>query len=161
MNYRGHVRVNPDLLLEFFLTFARAEFALKNSGFVKGNEREVSADWDGFTASIKSSFTKDKSDDLVQAVNYILDNPPMKQVLRKNTLMWEANVPDGNLTEIEVLIWLVRRIRNNLFHGGKHNIALFEDTERTTRLLKSSLIIIQECLLLAPHVKTTYDEATI
>lgn len=161
MNYREHVRVNPDLLLEFFLIFARAEFALKNSGFVKGNEREASPDWDRFAASIKNSFAKDKSDDLTQAANYILNNPPMKQVLRQNTLMWKANVPHGKLTDIEVLIRLVRRIRNNLFHGGKHNIALFEDTERTTRLLKSSLIVIQECLLLAPHVKTTFDEAII
>ena len=80
MNYREHDRVNPDLLLEFFLTFARAEFALKNSGFVKGNEREVLPDWNRFAASIKNSFTKDKSDDLTQAANYIMDNPPMKQV---------------------------------------------------------------------------------
>jgi hypothetical protein len=161
MNYRDHDRVNPDILLEFFLTFARAEFALKNSGFVKGNEGKVSPDWDGFAASITDTFTKHKSDDLRQAANYILDNPPMKQVLRQNTLMWEANVPDGNLKEIEVLIRLVRRIRNNLFHGAKHNITVFEDTERTSQLLKSSLIVIQECLLLVPLVKAIYDEATI
>ena len=85
----------------------------------------------------------------------------MKQVLRQNTLMWEANVPNGNLSDIEVLLLLIRRIRNNLFHGGKHNFDMFENTERTTRLLKSSLIVIQECLLLAPHAKTTYDGASI
>lgn len=161
MNYREHVRVAPDLLLEFFLTFARVEFALKNSGFVKGNERKALPDWDSFAASIRNHFTKNKTDDLEQAVNYIMDNPPMKQVLRQNTLMWEANVPNGNLSDIEVLLLLIRRIRNNLFHGAKHNIDVFEDTARITRLLQSSLIIIQECLLLQPHVKATYDQAVI
>jgi len=161
MNYREHVRVSLDLLLEFFLTFARVEFALKNSGFVKGDERKALPDWDSFAASIRNHFTKNKTDNLEQAVNYIMDNPPMKQVLRQNTLMWEANVPNGNLSDIEVLLLLIRRIRNNLFHGGKHNFDMFENTERTTRLLKSSLIVIQECLLLAPHAKTTYDGASI
>jgi hypothetical protein len=161
MSNEVHDRVNPNLLLEFFLTFSRAEFALKNSGFVRGNERKVSPNWDSFAASIKHTFTKHKSDELREAANFILDNPPMQQVLRQNTLMWETKVSDENLMEIEVLIRLVRLIRNNLFHGAKHNVTPFENTDRTSRLLKSSLIVLQECLLLAPHVKTTYDEATM
>jgi hypothetical protein len=158
---RENIRIDPNLLLEFFLTFARTEFALKNSGFVKGDNTKASPDWDSFAASIKDKFYKGENDNLERAVNYIMDNPPMRQILRLNGLMWEANFPNGNLSEIEILLILIRRIRNNLFHGGKHNFDLFEDTERTTRLLKSSLIIIQECLLLAPNVKITYDEAVL
>jgi len=85
----------------------------------------------------------------------------MRQVLRNSALMWDANRPNGRRLEIEVLLLLVRRIRNNLFHGGKHNLDVFEDTERTTRLLRNSIIVIRECLLLEPSVKAKYDEATI
>jgi hypothetical protein len=161
MNYRDNIRVDADLLLEFFLTFARAEFALKNSGFVKGDQRQVLADWDSFAESLENNFRKDKNKSLSQAVNYIMDNPPMRQVLRDSALMWDANRPNGRRSEIEVLLLLVRRIRNNLFHGGKHNLDVFEDTERTTRLLRNSIIVIHECLLLEPSVKAKYDEATI
>jgi len=70
MNYRDNIRVDADLLLEFFLTFARAEFALKNSGFVKGDQRKVLADWESFAESIENNFRKDKNKSLSQAVNY-------------------------------------------------------------------------------------------
>ncbi len=59
MNDREHIRINTGLLLEFFLTFARAEYALKNSGFAKGDERQVSPDWDGFAVSIKKKRRKE------------------------------------------------------------------------------------------------------
>ena len=161
MNHREYTQIDASLLLDFFLVFSRAEYALKNSGFLKGDERRVDPDWDKFAASLKNSFRKDKSKELQIATEYILDNPPMKQVLRQNTLMWEANIPNGTLTDIEILLCLVRRIRNNLFHGGKHNAESFEDAERSTQLLQSSLVVIRECVLLAPEVKIHYDAAII
>ena len=85
----------------------------------------------------------------------------MKQVLRNGNLMWEANLPNNGMSETQVLFVLVRRIRNNLFHGGKHNFDVFEDTERTTQLLRSALVIVQESLSVLANVKTTYDQAAI
>lgn len=143
MNDKKRKGIKEDLLLEFFSDFARIEYALKNSGFVKGDERRVSADWDSFSKSINSLFRKDRTAELKEASDYLLNNPPNKQVLRLNNLMWEANVPNGSLSELEKLILLIRRTRNNLFHGGKHNIGIFEDIQRGTQLLRSSLIIIQ------------------
>ena len=85
----------------------------------------------------------------------------MKQVIRNDGLMWDTAVPNGNLSEIEILLLLIRRIRNNLFHGGKHNLDVFEDTQRTTILLQSALVIIEECVSLEPRVKAAYDQARI
>ena len=68
----------------------------------------------------------------------------MKQVLKQRALMWEANVPNGGLTETEKVLRLVRRVRNNLFHGGKHNAGLFENTDRSIRLLTNSIVVIRE-----------------
>ncbi|MGD9577577.1 MAG: hypothetical protein AB7Y74_04950 [Syntrophorhabdus sp.] len=161
MNNRTQTQIDAELLLDFFLVFSRAEYALKNAGFLKGDERRVDPDWDAFAASIKNQFLKDKSKELEVAVKYILYNPPMKQVLRQNSLMWEANTPNAGLTETEKLLLLVRRVRNNLFHGGKHNVGLFENTERSTQLLTSSIIVIRECILLSPGVEAVYKGAVI
>lgn len=155
------VRVDKELLLEFFLTFSRTEFALKNSGFVTGGEDSASPHWDIFATTLKDQFKKNKTKELEAAVDYILLNPPMKQVLRGEDLMWEANLPNGGTSETEVLFVLVRRIRNNMFHGGKHNLGLFEDTERTTRLLSSALLIVQEGVSILPNVKAAYEQAAI
>lgn len=158
MNHTENTQIDPGLLFDFFLVFSRTEYALKNGGFSKGNERRVDPDWDGFSASIKDVFVKDKSNELSDAFDYILKNPPKKQVLRQNNLDWDKNIPNGNLTDIEKVLNLVRRIRNNLFHGGKHNDA---NTDHNKLLLKSSLAIIRECVLLNPSVKNAYDEAII
>ncbi len=158
MNQQGPV--DRDLLLEFFLVFARAEFALKNSGYAKASKYDdASPDWDSFAKAIEKLFKKERTNELKSAVEYILLNPPMKQVLKNNSLMWDSTSPNG--TETEVLFLLVRRIRNNLFHGGKYNVMPFEDTDRTTRLLTGALLIIYEGLSLLPNVQHTYDQAAI
>jgi hypothetical protein len=154
------VRVDSTLLFDFFLTFARMEFALKNAGFVIGDEDSVNPAWDAFGNAIKDRFKRKKTKELDMAVDYILINPPMKQVLRRGNLMWDTNLPNAG-SETQTLLVLIRRIRNNLFHGGKHNFGVHENTERTTQLLKNSLLIIQECSSLLPDVKTNYDEAAI
>lgn len=161
MNQNHSVRVNRELLLEFFLTFARAEFALKNSGFVTGGEDSAAPHWDKFANTLKDNFKKDRTKELEAAVGYILVNPPMKQVLWNGNLMWEANLPNNGLSETEVLFILVRRIRNNLFHGGKHNFDVSSDTERTTQLLRYALLIVKEGVSILPNVKAAYDQAAI
>jgi hypothetical protein len=153
--------VDRELLLEFFLTFSRAEFALKNSGFVTGGEDSALPHWDKFATTLRDQFKKNRTKELEAAVEYILLNPPMKQVLKGGNLMWEANLPNGGKSETEVLFVLVRRIRNNLFHGGKHNLEVFEDTERTTQLLRSALLIVQEGVSILPNVRAVYEQAAI
>jgi len=56
---------------------------------------------------------------------------------------------------------MVRSIRNNLFHGGKYNIEVHEDTDRTEHLLRSSLVVLEECLELSPEVRLHFEEASI
>jgi hypothetical protein len=149
------------LLLEFFLTFARAEFALKNSGFVTGDEHSASADWNKFANALKDHFEEGRTRELETAMNYLLDNPPMRQVLRNGKLMWDANLSTNGSSTSEVIFVLVRRIRNNLFHGGKHSLEVFEDTKRTTRLIESALLILKAGISLLPQVESAYDEAVL
>ena len=161
MNQTNKPALSRDLLLRFFLTFARFEFALKNAGYAAGNEREVAPDWGTFARSIRDDFECEHSPALDSACAYMLDSPPLKQVLLDGNLAWSAAGPGEDMSAPERLLVLVCRVRNNLFHGGKHSAGLFEDAARQQRLLESSLVILDECLRVQPRVKQAYASAAI
>lgn len=163
-------RVNRELLLDFFLTFSRFEYALKASDFFKrpdparhdpSRPPEAKPDWDRFAVSLRGKFRIDRNAELQGACEYILASPPWKQVIINDSVTWETPVQPQHESHIEFLLRMVRCIRNNLFHGGKHNIGVHEDTERTELLLKSSLAILNECLALAPRVKQAFEQTAI
>jgi hypothetical protein len=152
--------IDRDLLFEFFVVFSKFEFALKHSAFLIGDASRAEPNWDGFAASLRNSFQASASSQLKEACEYLLLNPPMKQVVVSGKLAWSSNAPDS-LSEAERLLLLVRRVRNNLFHGGKFSAGCFEDTPRQECLLKSTLIILAECLRLSPEVRSYYYDAVI
>ena len=164
----GDLRISRDLLLQFFLVFSRLEYALKNSGFIqphrnRRNETAPSAEpnWRSFARSINNLFMKGHTPELEQACEYILMNPPMRQVLINGRVAWDTTGPNQSLSEPELLLLHVRRVRNNLFHGAKFSNTSFEDTDRQERLLKGSLLVLKECLRISPSVKSAFDSATI
>ena len=76
--------------------------------------------------------------------------------------MFESPAYDHKTFDLSTLLIFVRRVRNNLFHGGKHgNIVVDRNTARTERLLKESLIILDACLGLNSDVNDKYSEAVI
>lgn len=167
----GHTHVDKDLLLEFFLSFSRFEYALKASGFFQRATTirhsgfvppDAKPDWDRFAVSLRGYFDKARHRELSNACDYILENPPWKQVVVNGSLLWESPVRPNGQSDVEFLLRMVRCVRNNLFHGGKFSdIELQENTDRTENLLRSALIILNECLHLYPQVKREFDEAVI
>ncbi len=159
-------RVNRDLLLEFFLSFARFEYALKSTGFFVRRPEEplrppaAEPDWDRFAVSLRDRFDRRRSDDLMEACRYLSESPPNKQVIINHAPAWETPVR-GTKSEIEFILRMVRTVRNNLFHGGKHNIDVHESIERTELLLKHSLVVLEECLDVAPVQRAAYIEAVL
>jgi hypothetical protein len=164
-------QVDKDLLFEFFLTFSRFEYALKESDFFKRLNTErtncfkppnAQPDWDRFAVSLRDSFSADKKDELREACEYIELSPPFRQVIVNNDILWETPLRPEGENQIEFLLRLVRCFRNNLFHGGEYNnLGIQEITERIEGLLKSSLIILKECLALSPAVSKAFYEAII
>ena len=163
-------RVNKDLLFEFFLKFSRFEYALKASDFFQRLNTErtkcfkppnAQPDWDRFAFSLRDSFSADKSDELREACEYIMHLPPYRQVIINDEITWETPIRPEGEEEIEFLLRMIRCIRNNLFHGGKYNLEVHEATERTEKLLTSSLIILKECLALSPVISNAFDQAII
>ena len=74
------------------------------------------------------------------SAQYILENPPMKQVLNERGKVIWKEVPNNDKT-VEALFGHIRRIRNNLFHGAKFNGTWFAP-ERSKKLLKSGLEVL-------------------
>lgn len=81
--------------------------------------------------------------------------PPKKQVARAGRLYWE-DAPATQGSDTERLLVHVRRVRNNLFHGGK-----FSETwpypERSGKLVGASLVVLQACLALSDRVRAAYE----
>lgn len=164
------VRTNRELLFEYFLTFSRFEYALKASGFFKPSRprrnhptlpHQAEPDWARFALLVRDKFQPERTYELKSACEYLLRSPPMKQVVINGAVAWETPLRPIQESEPQFLLRMVKCVRNNLFHGGKYSIEVHENTQRTEMLLRSSIVILEECLALAPEVKREFDEATI
>jgi len=130
------------LAFEFFREFSRCEYCLKAVGYRQAT-RDAKPDWNALARQLESVFLAPTAPELVAAVTYFLENPPKKQIVEDGALGWEDRLPDYE-SQAELLLLLVSRVRNNLFHGGKFNGRWFEP-ERSEDLLAHGLAILAAC----------------
>jgi len=152
---------NRDLVITFFITFSRFEYALKEEGFVYGNQDKVTANWDQFATSIRGSFHPDRTPELQAAVDYLHNSPPRKQIIQSDKRWgWSRSQSQypKNTPLIHELLLSIRTVRNNLFHGAKFQEIFHENPSggRNQLLLQYSLIILEECLRLSKNVQRTF-----
>jgi hypothetical protein len=138
---------------QMFRTFARFEYALKAAGYHKG-EGNAEPDWSKFAASVSSLFENPSDPSLSEAISYILSHPPKKQLIIGGSLAWSEVEPTANI-QADLVLQYVRRVRNNLFHGGKFNDRWFEP-ERSELLLKHCLTILNACRNASQDVRKAY-----
>ena len=138
---------------KLFHVFSRAEYALKAAGFNCGDGK-AKANWDAFARKLVDLVATPQSEDLRMAVEFMLEYPPKQQMVIHGVLSWKDCRPTGK-TKAESLFLYIRRVRNNLFHGGKFNGHWFEP-ERSEMLIKHSLTIIHAAIETIPTVKDAY-----
>jgi hypothetical protein len=138
---------------DMFKTFARFEYAPKAAGFHNGSG-PAKPDWVKFAKSISDVFDRPPDPHFEAAVEYILTHPPKQQIIRDGMLAWSDAAPNAALKS-DLVLQYVRRVRNNLFHGGKFNGRWFEP-ERSERLLRHSLTILHACLRASRDVGDAY-----
>jgi hypothetical protein len=151
-------RLDRELVADFFMLFARAEFALKDAEFVRGVGRkkdEPSVDWDRFARELGSKITSPEDPRIQEAVRFLQEKPPQKQVYRDRQLKWEPR-SCTNLTDPVFVIRSITTVRNNLFHGGKEIVGLM--AERDRQLLQSSLVVLAYCMCLNESVARALNE---
>jgi len=145
------------LALEFLGTFARCEYALKESGYATGGAKEVKADWDTFARKVDARFQRMADKGLWSAMNFLLTEPPRKQVLTNGRVHWTASPPSKKLKKTEQVLLMVRRVRNNLFHGAKVWSPEYSNRARDINLIRASLIVLQHCMQLDEYTNRAYQ----
>jgi len=143
-----------DLACNFFREFSRTEYSLKAAGYNNGDGK-AKADWTKFSLDVEQLIANPTSKQLEDAINFILKAPPKEQVICNGVLEWRRKVPSTN-SPADMLLLYVRRVRNNLFHGGKFNDCWF-DSERSEPLLRHSLTILKSCVEAVPSVRRFYN----
>jgi hypothetical protein len=152
---------DKDLVLCFLLVFARFEYALKRTEFLCGDASRAEPDWDRFADSLKGRFEKSHRQSFIDALSYLNDHPPQKQIVLANQLRWKQNVRDISESQEKWILRLVRTVRNNLFHGGKYPYpdGPVEEPARNRHLLSASLTVLEECLQFSPSLEEKFFEA--
>ncbi|EPI2166779.1 hypothetical protein ACS5HP_000921 [Vibrio alginolyticus] len=135
---------NLDVLaFQFFKLFSQYEFSLKKHGYFQGirNGRSIIVDWDRFVNEQIGANFLDLLGENRASAEYILENPPKRQVVdENNNIVWEP-VPN-NERNIQALFTHISRMRNNMFHGAKFNGTWF-DPQRSNLLLSHGLIVLE------------------
>lgn len=129
------------LAFSFFKLFAQYESTLKENGFFQADKSgNVFVDWDRFANEVVGKNFKAELGALALSAEYILDQPPKKQVADGGKIVW-ADVPATDKS-VQILFGHICRVRNNLFHGAKFNGTWF-DPERSKALLTHALAVLE------------------
>lgn len=145
-------RLDRELLADFFMTFARTEYALKRAQYFRGTEgRPPTILWDKFAKTIAAELFATKEPAVRGAIDYLAENPPRKQVVKGHELSWESpQESEDPSRDAVLLIKSVRTVRSNLFHGGKEAKEML--AERDRRLLISCLNLLSYAVSLEKDV---------
>ena len=138
----------------FFLSFLRFEYALKSSGFAVGSAKGVRPAWDRFASKYCDHFDPGSNARLKAACDYFASHPPKKQILDGSSLRFVDCHSRGNEPLLCWLVAMIRRVRNNLFHGGK----AIPDPARDLPLINHSLVILEAFLELDVNVRQHFME---
>ncbi len=151
------LRMRPDLVLDFFVTFARFEYALVAVGFVTDRRGVAEADWGCFLTFVEYLDRADMEPG-IQAGHRLLTKPPKKLVLDGQIARFREVRRTGQ-TDIRFLLEGVKRGRNNLFHGGKF-LTGPQPVDRNETVVTDSLRVLR-AVLEAPgmaRLRQAYDE---
>lgn len=130
------------LSYEFFREFARYEYCLKAVG-LRENSHTAKASWAKYAVEVANVIENPQELVLSDAITYFIEYPPKKQIIRDGALDWDEALPNHQ-SRAELILLLICRVRNNLFHGGKFNGRWFEP-QRSEHLIQHALTILKAC----------------
>ena len=135
------IEEHPAETARLFKVMMRLEFGLKEIGCCRaGGDQKVEVDWDRLANEClgRSFFDAVKAEG---NADVLLKAPPQHQIINdEGFLSWEQA---GAVSNIRELIGAVRRVRNNLFHGGKHGDP---DKDRNDSLICNALAVVDAML---------------
>ena len=149
-------RINYELVADFFMIFARAEFALKRAGFAKaGKKGRIFVKWHRFAKSLGDKVTNPRNPRILEAVRYLQEKAPEREVIKNDKLDWDK-LEFTNRDDPVFVISSLTTVRNNLFHGGKEFVGVMAERDRV--LLEHSSLVLVYLLTLDKAVKDAFGE---
>jgi len=141
-----------ELACEFFATFSRFEFALKENDICYISNGRVSPDWNSFRDWADENIALITDPVLMQHLVNLTKEPPQVQTAPRG---W-ANIELQGSTVFGQAINAAQRVRNNLFHGGKYTPN--SSPGRDEMLVTSAMALLYACLILRPALGDTYNQ---
>jgi len=139
------------LVIEFFSTFAAAEYELKRMGFIRRGSEDAQADWDAYASTVRQRFKVDGPPCLAKSWRLLTSNPPRKQVVQRGRLGWKEAGRPARISDAAWGLILVRRVRNNLFHGAKFILGPGDQFVRDRELVQAAMDVLEAALDLMPR----------
>ena len=121
-----------DASFDFFYWFSRFEFLLKKYDHLKSREEGDKAEpnWEHFISNLKGKYKITE-----EAKELLLLHPKRQVVGASSRLVWRRVGIQHCNNDLCRVATMLRTIRNNLFHGGKHGDLEVDDKERNLKLL--------------------------
>jgi len=129
------------LAFDFFFSFSRFEFALKEARYLKSEEPNAAAeaDWARYTRAFEAQYV------LSAQGQALIEAQPQKQIVGANgDLVFRPLTLSPLASDLEKVTRLAKTVRNNLFHGGKHGAAGWDDPKRTMFLLEAAKAVLDD-----------------
>jgi len=133
--------------LEYLYWFSRFEYILKERGYLqipKNAKKKISAkpNWKKFRLEFEDKYTMSENGEKLIILS------PKIQIAKKIGSNWKLDWEEVRFKKTDSdlckIIRLLKTVRNNLFHGGKHNSKSSKDKERDLKLIMLSTKIIKE-----------------
>lgn len=126
-----------ELCIEYFFMFSRFEYALKENGFLKKSKyKNAEPNWKKFVEEYDSIyFPSDEARDLI-------NNPPERHIVRDGSCQWEKISFADFSSDLDKVVFVLKTIRNNLFHGGKNSHSDWDNPARNTFLIKNAVSVL-------------------
>ena len=156
--------LDRDLVFEFFWKFSVFECALKRFGFYKRDPKKRSEynaepDWNRFGAEAAKTFDGVEDSGFQAAVARLVKLQPKKQIIKNGKLAWKPveRKNQGNGSDLEYAITLLKTVRNNLFHGGKFPDGPPQEIARDRGVLRAALAVLDKCYERHPDIRSQVD----
>ena len=148
-----HDEIPDDLrtvVYDFFFWFSRLEYALKEARILKDPKPGASAEpgWTRFINERKDSYQ------IGPAGNALIAANPQRQIVTAADLDFRDVGFNPGASDLERVVRLAQTVRNNLFHGGKHGSAYWNDADRMRLLLETTIAVLDD---LADQMGLTSD----
>lgn len=128
------------LAFGFFFWFSRFESALKENGYLKSHKVDTKAEacWSAFEKAHQNAYV------LGPVGQALIDLAPQRQIVTATGLGFQATKLTPDQSDLAKVAAVLRTVRNNLFHGGKHGPAYWDDPARLERLLTVGLFVLRD-----------------